>query len=172
MNEKELIKQLQDLPKTVEAKDQWAQIKQAINSQTMNSQSMDSKIQAKETVVKNSAKRKWLYPVSIAASVFVVAFLAMQLPQNTTETELNYAQVKVLNSLQQANNQYYSALGNVMEARATALPNGLKITLKDLREAQASYRLELTDDPNNTAIYRKLIRTYQTERELLKNLVS
>ncbi len=167
MNEKELIKQLQNLPNEVEAKDQWAQIKQAIEANAD-----ESNLSASQTIDNKAVKRRWFYPVSIAASIFAVAFVVMLVPQDSSEVEFAFAQDKVLQSLQEANNQYYSALGDVLRNRASAMPNGLQITLKDLREAQASYRLELTENPNNTDLYRKLIKTYQTERELLKNLVS
>lgn len=161
MNEKELIKQLNDLPQEIEVKDQWQQIKQAIESPSVQQQNVE--------IV---AKRSWKFPVAVAASVLMVSLLAVFMPKQDVNSELDLAQQKTLFSLQQANSQYYSALGNRMAQESAQLPKGINVTLKDLRNAQKSYLSELASSPNNADIFKRLIKSYQTERSLLRQLLS
>ncbi len=161
MNEKELIQQLKDLPREIEAKDQWQQIKQAIEAEPM--------MQQEAEVV---TKRSWKFPLAVAASVLMVSLLAVFMPKQGAVNEIDLAQQKTLFSLQQANSQYYSALGNRMAKESAQLPSGVNLTLKDLRKAQKSYLTELASSPNNADIFKRLIKTYQTERSLLRQLLS
>lgn len=168
MNEQDLIKQLNQLPKEIQAKDdlmnsQWAQIKQSIES--------DSFAQVATEIQPEPSRKKWFYPVSAVASLLLVAFIFFLNPSQQ-EVGLDLAQQKTIQSLQQANGQYYSLLGNMMQQNQTALPAQFEITLKDLRQAQKAYRMELAQNPENTKLYRKLIKTYQVERKLLRSALS
>ncbi len=168
MTENDLLKQLGDLPREVEAKDQWTQIKTAIESQPVEKEPV-----AKVEATRVKTEKTWKMPLALAASFLLVAFLAVMLPKQTNpDTALELAQQKTLQSLQQANGQYYQALGDKMLVESVALPSDLNMTLKDLRQAQKSYRSELAQHPDDTALFKKLIRSYQTERSLLKQLLS
>lgn len=162
MKEQDLIKQLNQLPKEIEAKDQWAQIQQSIESNSV----------VQLDVEPHSNRARWFYPASAVASLFLVAMFFVFSPKETNSAELTLAQQKTLQSLQQANGQYYSLLGNIMKQNQSAMPTDLQVTLKDLRNAQKVYRTELAQSPENTELYKKLIKTYRTERKLLKRVVT
>lgn len=161
MNEQDLIQQLKTLPREIETKDQWEQIRQSIESQSAE----------REEVVTETAK-PWRFPFAIAASVLMVAFLAVFIPTQDGAVGPDFVQQKTLQSLQQANSQYYSALGTKMKQEAAQMPAGVDSTLNNLRQAQKSYSIELAQSPNDTGTYKKLIKTYETEREILKRLLS
>ncbi|NVJ65251.1 MAG: hypothetical protein HWE16_02095 [Gammaproteobacteria bacterium] len=166
MNDKELIQQLNELPREIEAKDQWAQIKAAIEQQTVTT----------EPVIEQKNHKSWRMPLALAASVMLVTFVALIVPnqwqQNADGIQQDFAQQKTLQSLQQANSQYYQALGQKMAIEEIRLPTGVEGALSDLRRAQKAYRIELANSPQSSDVYKKLIETYETERSLLKDLLS
>ncbi|WP_251358089.1 hypothetical protein [Kangiella sp. TOML190] len=179
MNEQDLIKQLAALPKEVESKNQWSSIKTAIEGlerpgeldESLESSGQSSEQSSMATTQIKPKSRRFVFPMALAASVMLVALLSINLLKAPQMPELDLAQVKTIQSLQQANNLYYSALGSKMESQQNALPESLSSTLEDLRMAQKSYRQELSQNPHDQQLFKRLIRSYETERHLLQDLL-
>ncbi len=159
MNEKELVEQLNQLPKEIDAKNNW--------------QSVLAGIKAEPELAELPVKAKvWKGPVSLVASLALVAIIGLNIKNQPAEPSLSLQQQKTLFSLQQANSQYYSALGDKMQDLGQPLPNKFGNTLKDLRTTQKRYMDSLLQAPSQTNIYLKLIESYKSERKLLKGLIS
>lgn len=189
--DEELAKQLQELPNALprsqdSINSQWSSIRKAIELSSVEQSSVEPAIQ------KSGTKNSFWWASSIAA-VLVLAFIISGLPRGIDspdsqkitdnvvatdkqpETEGSnwlIAQKKTIRSLEQANGQYYLALGSKMKHNQSDIPQSYQAALDGLQLAKKQYISALNQSPNNIELYKKLINSYSKERALLKQLLA
>lgn len=191
VTDEELAKQLNEMPNALPRSQdsidsQWLSIRAAIEQSSVERTSVEPAAQ------KEGAKNIVWWASAIAA-VLVLAVMISGLPRGldsmyTQKSSDNIVAVdkpfkkafsngvlgqkKVIRSLEQANSQYYLALGSKMQHNQSDIPQSYRVALNSLQLAKKQYIASLSQYPDNIELYKKLIRSYSKERALLKQLLT
>lgn len=166
MKDNELIEQLQQLPNEVQAPDRWVAIQAAIEH---NKQQIAK--EPKRSVERFNGWKGLSYAVAASFVLFAMGIGFNQYQSANTPVMDSKLQM-TLASLQKANSFYYSELGYQLEQANAGFDEGVWQSLKDIRHSQALYTQALYLAPANIDLQKRLIKSYQKERHLLKKLVS
>lgn len=197
--DEELAKQLQELPnalprspKNIER--QWTAIREALEPSALSKEPSAVSKEVKDSSAFNkeaSTTNKPLWWTAAVAAVVTLAVIIGGVPSGFTPTEPSnvnnsvaevkpatpptnwvQSQKKTIRSLEQANSQYYLALGNKMQSQKSDIPQDYHAALTGLQSAKKQYISQLSQNPNDIHLYKKLLNSYSKERALLKLLLS